>query len=297
MANASYYKRTYGEKKVNDHYMLGLKLKSAGIFVVCVILALICILPLWIVIVNATRSNAEIVNGLSLIPSTNFGENISNLIAKEVYKPGIGFKNSAIITVGATVLSVFFSSLTAYGLVVYDFKLKDAAWTFILAVLMVPVQVSGVGFIKFMISLGLYNTFVPLIVPAIAAPGVVFFMRQYMKSSFPLEIVEAARIDGCSEFRTFFTIGLPMIKPAVAVQAIFAFIANWNNFYTPSMIIVSEDKKTLPMMMSALTADRVKTDYGIVYVGIALSIVPLIVVYLILSKYIIAGVALGGVKE
>ena len=161
---------------------------------------------------------------------------------------------------------------------------------------MIPTQVSAIGFVQFMIKIGFFNTYVPLIVPAMAAPSTVFFIRQFMKSSFPLDIVEAARIDGSSEFRTFLTIGIPLLKPAMSVQLIFAFIANWNNFFTPSLIITRTEKYTLPMMINTLSSDRY-TDYGMVYMGIALSIVPLIVVYFILSKYIIEGVALGGVKE
>ena len=120
-----------------------------------------------------------------------------------------------------------------------------------------------------------------------------------MKSSFPLDIVEAARIAGCGEFRTFLSIAIPMMKPAIAVQAIFAFIASWNNFYTPNMILISVDlkKKTLPMMVSALQSSDKFNDYGAIYLAIALSIIPIIIAYVLLSRFIIAGVALGGVKE
>lgn len=287
-------KSTYGAK---DNYNAKLRMQSIGIFIVCVILTIISILPIWILICNATRTHMQISTGVSLLPSTHFLENYRALMDKDVFKPFIGFKNSFIISACATVLSVFFSALTAYGLTVYDFKIREGAYTFIIAVLMIPVQVSGVGFMKFMIKINLYDTLLPLILPAIAAPAVVFFMRQYLKSSFPLDIVEASRIDGCGEFRTFLQIGIPMMKPAIAVQAIFAFIQNWNNYFTPSMMIVSEEKKTLPMMIKSLSSDRLATDYGIIYAGIAISIVPLVVIYLILSRFIIEGVALGGVKE
>ncbi len=287
-------KSTYGGK---DNYNAKIRAQSIGIMIVCIILTIISILPIWILVCNATRTHMQISTGVSLLPSTHFLENYRALMDKDVFKPFIGFKNSFIISACATVLSVFFSALTAYGLTVYDFKIREGAYTFIIAVLMIPVQVSGVGFMKFMIKINLYDTLLPLILPAIAAPAVVFFMRQYLKSSFPLDIVEASRIDGCGEFRTFLQIGIPMMKPAIAVQAIFAFIQNWNNYFTPSMMIVSEEKKTLPMMIKSLSSDRLATDYGIIYAGIAISIVPLVVIYLILSRFIIEGVALGGVKE
>lgn len=298
--NKKEYKKTYEASKADANYTMKIRMESAIIFVVCVILAAICLLPFLIVIVNATRAHSDISTSVTLIPGGYLLENFKNLRTPDMantFDALIGYKNSAIITVCATILSVFFSTLTAYGLSIYDFKVKDAAWTFILAVLMVPTQVSGVGFLKFMIDIDMYNKFIPLIIPAIAAPNVVFYMRQYIRSSFPSEIVEAARIDGSGELRTFVTIGMPMIKPAIAVQAIFTFIFNWNNYYTPSMLIVSFNKRTLPMMVKNLSSDRLATDFGKIYCGIALTIVPLIIAYLFLSKYIIAGVALGGVKE
>lgn len=284
-----------------DSYSKKIKAKSVVIFIVLLILTIICLLPIYVLVVNATRRSVDIQAGMSLIPSNYLIENFKTLLTgnKFNFEPLTGFKNSFIIAIGATFCTVFFSSLTAYGLSVYDFKIKDAAFTFILAVMMVPMQVTSVGFLEFMIKLGLNDSFIPLIVPAIAAPPIVFFMRQYMKSSFPLEIVEAARIDGCGEFRTFLTIGIPMMKPAIAVQSIFAFITNWNNFYTPSMILISrkENQLTMPMMINNLTSNDKIADYGVIYAGIALSIVPVVLVYLILSKFIIEGVALGGVKE
>ena len=148
-----------------------------------------------------------------------------------------------------------------------------------------------------MYSLGLINNFIPLIVPAIAAPAVVFYMRSYMKSSFPLDIVEASRIDGCGEFRTFLTIAIPMMKPAIAVQAIFAFVANWNNFYTQNMILKSDKLATMPIMVTKVLGFDKNVDYGVNYLCVTLSILPIVVIYFCLSKFIVGGVALGGVKE
>lgn len=290
-------------KPAKDNYTSKLRIKSGVLFVVCVILTLICLLPIYILIVNATRSKEQIGQGFSLIPSTHLFDNI-NILSEDAngyyvdFDTLRGFKNSAIISVGATVLSVFFSALTAYGLYVYEFKLKGPAYTFILAVMMVPMQVTSIGFLQFMIKLGLNDSFIPLIIPAVAAPAIVFFMRQYLQSSFPLDIVEAARIDGCGEFRTFLTIAIPMMKPAIAVQAIFAFIANWNNYYQPSMIIISDNTKmTMPMMINGIRTNNKIADYGVIYYTIAMSIIPVVIIYFILSKFIVEGVALGGVKE
>lgn len=294
-------KSTYGEPKAN--YGLKIAIKSWSLFLLMTILTLICLFPIVILIVNATRESVDIQNSITLIPGKAFVDNFKTLTTDSNFTNSVniayGYLNSAIITVSACALTVFFSALTAYGIQVYEFKMKEISYTIILLVMMVPVQVTGAGFLSFMIDLNLHNTKWPLIIPAIAAPAIVFFMRSYMKSSFPLEIVEAARIDGSSEFSTFLKIAIPMMKPAIAVQAIFAFIANWNNLYTPSMILATAERtqRTVPMMIQGLQASEKFTDLGVIYLAIALSILPIIIVYVLLSKFIIAGVALGGVKE
>ena len=294
-------KSVYGEPK--DNYSSKIKIKSTVLFIWFVFLTLVCLLPIYILIINATRDHSEIASSLSFIPGSSLGKNFNTIATNGNFKLSYdalhGYKNSLIITVASTFLTVFFSAMTAYGIHVYDFKLKEISYTVILLVMMVPVQVTSAGFVSFMADLNLTNTYIPLILPAIAAPSVVYFMRSYMQSSFPLEIVEAARIDGCGEFRTFVSIAIPMMKPAIAVQAIFAFIASWNNFYTPNMILISVKlkEKTLPMMVSGIQSSDKINDFGAIYLALSLAIVPIIIAYVFLSKFIIAGVALGGVKE
>ena len=280
-------------------------IRSGIVTAVLILLTIFALLPIWILIVNSTRNHFEIItNGVSLIPGLKMFENINQLNqwvaeGKIQYNALTGYINSGFISLCATFLTVLFSTMTAYGLVVYDFKLRGAAYTWIIAVMMVPMQVTSVGFYKFMLNIHLTDTYFPLIIPAIAAPAIVFFMRQSMKSTFPLDIVEAARIDGCGEYRTFFTIGIPMMKPAIAVQSIFCFVGNWNNFYTPCMILISRNPKqlTLPMMVNTIYTNDKINDLGAKYVAIMLSIIPVVVVYFIFSRFIVEGVALGGVKE
>ena len=267
------------------------------VYVVCIVLCALSILPFAIMFVNSTRENYAIQQGISLIPGNMLKTNLETLNNRQNFDVLLGMRNSFTVAALSTLLALYFSTLTAYGLVVYNFKLRNAAFTFIMVILMIPTQVSIVGFFTFMYKLGLVDSYVPLIVPAIASPSMVFFMRQYMLAGLPLEIVEAARIDGCSEFRTFNTIALPMMKPALATQAIFAFVSSWNRLFEPTMLINSQSKYTMPMLVSLLKSDRFRTDYGTVYLALSLTVLPLFVVYFVLSKYIIAGVALGGVKE
>lgn len=306
-------KQQYGQPK--DNYHAKIVAKSTAIFIVCILLTLICLVPIYILIVNSTHASNDLLQNPSRFWfGKSLSDNLHTLMNQlpegasktaqrvanqyhSAFNLGQGYLNSLIIAGCTTLLTVFFSAMTAYGLTVYDFKLSGPAYTFIIAVMMIPVQVSSAGFVRFMYSLGLINNFIPLIVPAIAAPAVIFFMVSYMKSSFPLDIVEASRIDGCGEFRTFLTIALPMMKPAIAVQAIFAFVANWNNYYTQNMILKNDKMVTVPIMVSKVLGFDRNIDNGVNYLCVTLSILPIVIVYFILSKFIIAGVALGGVKE
>lgn len=267
--------------------------------VVLVFLSILSLIPFYLMFVNATHTSNEVKAGISLWFGSALEQNLATFQQKQ---QGVGITawksmiNSLIIAVPSTVLSVYFSALTAYGFHTYRFRLRKFAWGFILAVMMVPTQVYAVGFYKFMVQLGLIDSYLPLIIPAITTPAVVFFMRQYLKGALPLEMVEASRIDGCGEFRTFNQIVLPIMKPALATQAIFQFVASWNNLFMPSMIINSSSKKTLTMFVQMLMGDSFRTDYGVVFLALSITILPMFVVYFILSRYIVEGVSLGSVK-
>jgi multiple sugar transport system permease protein len=254
-------------------------------------------MPFWIMIMNATRGTYEIQqSAISLLPSTYLKSNFQVFEGK-AFNPLVGFMNSFIIAGGATILGVYFSSLTAYALVAYQWRLRQPFFTFIMAVLMIPAQVSGIGFYQFMYRIGWTNSYFPLILPAIAAPAVVFFMRQYLAGALSIDIVNSARIDGAGEFYTFNRIVLPIMKPAMATQAIFSFVGSWNNLFMPMILLTDKSKYTMPIMVSLLRGDIYRTEYGAVYLGLTLTVLPLFIVYFALSKYIIAGVALGSMKE
>ena len=267
------------------------------IYIVCIILALISIFPFWLMFMNATRSTFEIQqNSVAFWPSGFFSSNWKFLVGKS-FNPVTGFMNSMLVSTGATLGAVYFSSLTAYALVAYSWKLRQPFFTFIMAILMIPAQVSSIGFYQFMYRIHWTNSLWPLILPAIATPAMVFFMRQYLMANLSLEIVDSARIDGAGEFFTFNRIILPIMKPAIATQAIFSFVFSWNNLFLPLILLTDNEKYTMPIMVSLLRGDIYKTEYGSVYLGLALTVLPLFVIYFMLSKYIIAGVALGALKE
>ena len=270
--------------------------KRSMIYVFCAFLSALAIVPFWIMIVNATRSSQAIQQGVSMIPGTYLRYNW-NVLSSKNFNVAIGFKNSAIIAFASTILSVYFSAMTAYGFKVYDFKGNKFLYAVVMAIIMIPGQVTGTGFFMFMYQIGLVDNRLALIIPSIAAASTVFFFRQYLESNLQLSLVEAARIDGCGEFRTFNNIILPIMIPAMATMGIMAMIGSWNNYLTPLMLFTKPDLKTLPMMVQELRGDIYRTEYGSIYLGLTLTALPLIIVYFAFSKYIIAGVALGGVKE
>jgi len=270
--------------------------KRTMIYVLCIALSALSLLPFWLMIVNATRNSQQIQSGVSLIPSTFLSINWNTLQAKH-FDVLLGFKNSAIIAFGSTILGVYFSSLTAYGLTVYRFKGAKLLYAVILGIIMIPGQVTGTGFFMFMYQLEWTNSYLPLIIPAIASASTVFFFKQYLEANFQVSLVEAARIDGAGEFYTFNRTVMPIMIPAMATMGIMAVIGSWNNYLTPLMLLSKAEMKTLPMMVKELRGDIYRTDYGSIYLGLTLTALPLLIVYFCLSKYIIAGVAVGGVKE
>lgn len=267
------------------------------IYIVLVLLTCLCLFPFFMLMINATRSHTEIQKGFTFLPGGAIFMNLRNVFHNENLPVLRGTLNSLVIAGGSAALAVYFSSLTAYGLHAYDFRGKKQAFSFILLVMLVPSQVSALGFLREMLALGLRDSFLPLILPAVASPTVVFFMKQYMASAVPLELISAARIDGANEFYAFNRVIIPIMKPAFAVQGIFAFVASWNNYFMPSLLLDSKMKKTLPILIAQLrSADFLKYDLGQVYMLITIAILPTVIVYLLLSKNIVGGIALGGIK-
>ena len=254
--------------------------------------------PFFVLIVNATRTHAQIMKGFSPLPGLAFFSNLGHLLSNPNIPVLRALGNSILVSVMSAVLTTYFSAMTAYGIFMYNFKGKQFAFKLILALMMIPTQVSTLGFIRLLIKIKMIDTLAALYIPAIASPVVFFYMYQAMQSSLPYSIVEAARIDGCNEIRIFNTIVIPLMKPAIAVQMIFSFVNSWNNYFVPALVINSKLKKTIPIMIAQLrSADYQKFDMAQVYMFICLAIIPLVIVYLFLSRSIISGVSAGSVKE
>jgi multiple sugar transport system permease protein len=270
--------------------------KQTFVHVIMLVLIVIALVPIYLLLVNATRSTEQINTGITLIPGGNAMFNWGVLTGRG-FQIWQGFGNSAIISVSTTILSVYFSAMTAYGLHVYKFRGRALLWTVILIIIMLPATLSIIGFFQFISMIKLRDSYIPLIIPSIAAAGTVLFLRQYMMSAISVELIDAARIEGAGEYRIFNSISLPVLLPALAAQSIFTFVGSWNNFITPFILLSSEKKYTLPMLVQSLRGNIYRAEVGAIYLGIAISLIPIIVFYIFMSRFIISGITMGGLKE
>ena len=266
------------------------------VYIILAVLAIITIVPFWIVIINATRDGMAIqTNGFTIFPGGSLAANYK--ILTDNINIGLAFFNSLKIAILMTVLSGYFSALTAYGFHIYEFKGKNFLFGLILLFMMIPSQLAFLGYVKWMTQLGLMDTHAALIIPSIASIGTVFFLRAYISSSMGKSLIESARIDGAGELLIFHKIALPLMAPGVATMSIFTFIGSWNNFLSARIILSSTDKATLPMVIANLRAMKIwYQNQGAIYLGFAISVVPIIVVFIFASKYLIENISAGAVK-
>jgi multiple sugar transport system permease protein len=281
---------------MKTNYRFATNLYRVLIYIFLAILLIITLVPVWLLIVNATRSTLEIQQGIGFLPSKYLFINYKILLSKGLDLPR-GFLNSLTIAGATTIVSVYFSMLTAYGIVAYNFKGKRFFYNSIPVLVMIPMQLSIIGFYHYMVKLGLDDNYLSLILPSIATASAVFFCKQYLESVMIQDLIDAGRIDGCSELGIFHKIMFPLATPGAFTLGIFTFVAAWNNFFNAYILITTRDKYTLPMLVQTLRGDVYRHEYGAIYLGLAASIVPIIVIYFLFSRYIVSGISMGAVKE
>lgn len=275
---------------------IGYKIKKTILYILLILLGLTCLLPFVLMLVNATRSGTEIASSFSFIPGDSLIDNWNTVF--KFFNLFQGMANSVKVAVPATLLSIYFSAMTAFALAMYQFKGNKFLFTVILIFMMIPGQLGLIGFYNLCSALKLINSYIPLIIPAIAAPGTVFFLRQYILSSLSPSLVEAARIDGASELYIFHRIAIPIMSPGLATMGIMGFIGNWNSYLLPMIIINKNEKMTLPVMMATLKASTdITANQGATYLSVAISVIPILIVFACFSKYIISSISAGAVKE
>lgn len=270
------------------------KLKITIMYIVLGIICLFSVYPFIWLIISSTLSDTDIFKlPPKLFFGNNFFKNFENLnINQPIWK---AFKNSMFISVTYTILTLYLSSLAGYTFAKFDFKFKNILLGIVLMTMMLPVQITLIPLFKISIALGWQNKAAAIVIPALANTFGVFFMKQNM-TSIPTELLESARIDGASEFSIFHKIILPTSLPPLAALGILSFIQQWGNFLWPLIILQDKESTTLPVLLSMMVQRGQVVHYGEVLVGTMFSILPVLVIFLLLQKYFIAGIYSGSVK-
>lgn len=207
------------------------------------------------------------------------------------------FANSTLVALTVTVGNLAVCSMLGYALAKMDFPGKRLLFLLVLGMLMVPGMALFVPQFVLVSNLGLVNTYLGLILPslAVAGPFGVFLMRQYI-SGLPDELIDAARVDGAGEFRIFAQIIAPLTKPALATLGILTFLGSWNNFLWPLVVAQTEDKYTLPVALALYSVGQNRTDYGLLMAGAVVVVIPVLVVFVVLQRHFVQGIAMTGLK-
>lgn len=270
------------------------KISKVILYIVLIFIAIICFMPFYIMIINCTQSSADIAQKIMFLPGKSFMANYRRMQAS--VNIWYGFKNSVIISALNTALSAYFGALTAYAFSKFKFKGNKVLFVIVLSTMMFPSQLGLIGLFKVYTSLHLVNNRLSLILPGIANANLVFFIKLYIDAAVNDSIIESARIEGCGEFKIFNKVVLPIITPSIATMSMFNFITVWNSYLVPLTVLYDEKKYTLPIM-TAMAKGVYRTDYGASYMCIAISMIPIMIVFLFCSKFIIGGLTAGSVKE
>ena len=271
-------------------------IKKTILHIFLILLAILCLFPFVLMLINSTRTGNEIMTGFSLVPGDALTDNWETV--SDYFNLFRGLLNSLFVAILSTGLSIYFSALAAYALAIYKFRGSKIVFLGIVIFMMIPTQLGLLGFYDLVNAMGLVDSYIPLIIPAIASPATIFFLRQFLLSMLPPALLEAARIDGASEMRMFHKIVIPIMSPLLATMAIGSFIGSWNNYLMPMILLTSPNKFTLPVMIASMNASQdIVSNQGAIYLAVAISVIPILIAFAFLSRYIISGISAGGVKE
>ncbi|WP_245154002.1 carbohydrate ABC transporter permease [Jeotgalibacillus proteolyticus] len=261
-----------------------------------ILIAFIALFPLLSLIISSFRPSSELMrNGISF--SINWSElSLRNYIHIFTDSPSYWqwYGNSLIISTLTIVLSLFFSSMVGYALAVYKFRGRNLLFLFVLVIIMIPFEILMLPLYQLMINLNVINTYTGVMLPLIVAPIAVFFFRQYAMG-LPTELMDSARIDGCTEYGIFFRIMAPLMLPSFSAMAILQGLNSWNNFLWPLLVIRSNDLFTLPIGLATLLTPY-GNNYDTLIAGSVMTIIPIIILFIFFQRYFVAGLASGSVK-
>jgi len=270
---------------------------SLPMLIVGVIAAAFALFPFYAIFL-ASLKPAELVTkmGLSLKidPGIMTFHNYVSLFTESAGRYFTWFRNSLLLTVMGTVISLFFSALVGFGLAMYQFRLRNLIFTLVLLVMMVPMEIIMLPLYKLTIGLKLINSYWGVVLPFAVAPLPVFFFRQYA-SGLPKDFADAARIDGCTEYGMFFRVFVPLMTPAFGAMTILQALGNWNNFLWPLIVLRTDDKLTIPIGLSTLLTPY-GNNYEMLLAGSVLAVLPILILFVFFQRYFISGLTVGGVK-
>ena len=246
--------------------------------------------PFFVMIISSTHDSYDIVARANVLPGTHFAENYARLTQNiELYR---GIANSLFLAVVVTAVQCYFTVLAAYGFSKFEFKGKNFLFSVVMVAMMLPGQLGIIGFYKEIQAMNLLNSYIPLIIPTIANCFAVFFYKQFMDGAIPNELLEAAVMDGCGELKMYHRIVLPLMVPALVTQGVMTFIGSWNSYLNPLIILNDKEKFTLPLMI-ATVRDSTHADYGAQYVGMLVSVIPMVIVFCFASRIIMEKISIG----
>ena len=260
------------------------------IYLFAILVAVVAFYPFFVMIISSTHDNYNIVARINILPGTHLKENFERLTQNiDLYR---GIINSLILAAAVTIIQNYFTMMAAYAFSKYNFKGKNFLFSVVLVAMMLPGQLGIIGFYKEIQALKLLNSYFTLIVPTIANCFAVFFYKQYIDGALPNELIEAAIMDGCGELTIYHKLVLPLVIPALVTQGVMTFIGTWNSYLTPLIVLNDKKKFTLPLMI-ATVRDATHADYGAQYVGMLVSIIPMVIVFCFASKIIMEKISIG----
>lgn len=270
--------------------------KTTLLVIFFVIVSVITLLPLALLAVSSLRPGSDLMRyGLNFsIDWSTANLNEYKLLFSGENAYFTWYKNSLVITVVQVALALFLSACVGYGFAMYDFKGKNIAFMAVLLVMMIPTEVILLPLYRLIIKMGLMNSMWGIILPYVVVPMLIFFFRQYL-SGIPRDFLDAARVDGCSEYGIFVKIMIPLMKPSFAAMGIYQGMSSWNNFLWPMVVTNSIDKITLPVGLQSLLSPY-GNNYDILIAGSCFAIIPILILFVCFQKYFIEGMTAGGVK-
>ena len=278
---------------MNTYHFGSRLLRRIPLLLIMIIISLVALAPFWIMGMMGTYKTNSLYTGIKLIPGNFMQGNLKTLsqIAIDRF-----YLNSIYVSLSCSLLTVLVCSMCGYALAKYQFKGREMLGNIVLLTIMIPSQLSLVGFVMEINKIGWLNTHLPLIIPPAASAFGVFWIRQYTRTAIPDSVIESARLDGCGEFMIFLRIAFPFIGPACVTLLLLSFLTSWNSFFIPMIVLSSLKLYTIPLGIRQL-ATQFRTDVAAQILGMTIATIPMLIMFAIFSKNLISGLASAAIKE